>query len=580
MICLIGDPKAAALKPRSERRVSPVFIMPQRKDINSPVLMLTAFLCALTAAVVILSCVPPVSRDALVHHLAVPKLYLRHGGMYEIPAMPFSYFPMNLDLLYLIPLYFGNDILPKFIHFAFALLTAWLIFDYLRRRINVTFGLFGAVFFLSIPVVVRLSITVYVDLGLVFFSTAALLLLLKWMEQGFRLRFLILSAVSCGLALGTKYNGLVTCFLLTLFVPFLYSRYSGERSSRFGKAVGWGVLFCLVSLFVFSPWMARDYRWKGNPVYPLYDGWFHARDSADKEGGRGHHEKSSIGIFTYRRLMYHETGWQMVLLPVRIFFQGRDGDPRYFDGRLNPFLFLLPLFAFYRSRGDPSGARNEKKILLAFSALFVTFALFSTVLRVRYLAPVIPPLVILSAFGARNIGEILKKRASFLPARAGEMFLALILAAPLLLNAIYVAEQFRRVKPFDYLSGVLSRDDYIRRYVPEYPVLNYVNAKLPPDAKLLFIFIGKRGYYCDRDYVPGTGWLYETVKRATSPDAVLARLGSLEITHLLIRHDLFDKWERHLADRDRIISAFIKRYCKLLYSERGYGLWLVRYPAS
>jgi len=88
------------------------------------------FICmaSLIAAIVLLCLVPPVSRDALTHHLAVPKLYMEHGGIHEIPSIPASYNPMNLDLLYLIPLYFGNDITPKFIHLSFALLTAWLIF--------------------------------------------------------------------------------------------------------------------------------------------------------------------------------------------------------------------------------------------------------------------------------------------------------------------------------------------------------------------------------------------------------------------------------------------------------------------
>ena len=162
----------------------------QKSFLNAALLSLLA---VIIISVILLSCVPPVSRDALVHHLNVPKLYIAHGGIYEIPAMPFSYYPMNLDLLYLIPLYFGNDIAPKLIHFGFALLTAWLIFHYLRRRLNTTYALFGAVFFLSIPIIVKLSITVYVDMGLIFFSTASLLLLLKWIETGFQLRFLALS---------------------------------------------------------------------------------------------------------------------------------------------------------------------------------------------------------------------------------------------------------------------------------------------------------------------------------------------------------------------------------------------------
>ena len=120
--------------------------------------------------VVLMASVPPVSRDALVHHLAVAKLYLLHGGIYEIPSLDFSYFPMNLELLYMIPLSLGNDIIPKYMHFLFGLATAGLIFFYLKKRINTIYGLCGSLFFLSIPVIVKLSITVYVDLGLIFFQ--------------------------------------------------------------------------------------------------------------------------------------------------------------------------------------------------------------------------------------------------------------------------------------------------------------------------------------------------------------------------------------------------------------------------
>ena len=95
---------------------------------EAPKMLLSGILVAATAslvlAILLLRGVPPVGRDALTHHLAVPKLYLKYGGLVEIPRVPFSYYPMNLDLLYMIPLYFGNDIIPKFIHFAFALLTS------------------------------------------------------------------------------------------------------------------------------------------------------------------------------------------------------------------------------------------------------------------------------------------------------------------------------------------------------------------------------------------------------------------------------------------------------------------------
>jgi len=200
-------------------------------------IILAGLLLTLIISIVVLSYVPPVSRDALTHHLAVPKLYLKHGGIYEVPELIFSYYPMNLDLLYFIPLYFGNDIIPKYIHFSFALLTAWLIFSYLKKRIDTCYALFGVLLFLSLPVIIKLSFTVYVDLGLIFFSTASLIWLLKWIEKDFDIKYLIYSAIFCGLALGTKYNGLVLLFLLTLFVPFLYLRSIQNKTASQGKAI-------------------------------------------------------------------------------------------------------------------------------------------------------------------------------------------------------------------------------------------------------------------------------------------------------------------------------------------------------
>jgi len=531
--------------------------------------LILTLVVVLIVSIVILSWVPPVSKDALVHHLAIPKLYLKHGGMYEIPFMPFSYYPMNLDLLYLIPLYFGNDILPKFIHFSFALLTAWLIFNYLKRRINTIYALLGIIFFLSIPIIVKLSITVYVDLGLIFFSTASLLLLLKWIENGFPLKFLILSAVFCGLAVGTKYNGLVTLFLLTVFVPFLYSRYQQGTKPRFFKAAGYGILFLFIAFIFFSPWMIRNYLWTTNPLFPLYDHWFNPQDVTDRQ---------SIGLFSYRSLVYHETWWKMALLPARIFFQGQDGNPQYFDGRLNPFLFFLPFFAFYGIKRDPAIIRNEKKIMLTFVVLFFAFAFFSSSLRIRYISPIIPPLVILSIFGVRKMVEVRKIQ----PQSLGKIGLAVIMFAlffSLWLNAEYFFGQYKYVDPFGYLDGTLTRNEYIDKYRLEFPTIRYVNENLPEDTRILFLFMGNRGYYCNREYVfdmnNNESMLRQLVRSSKSSHKVLLGLKHMDITHLIIHNKIFEKWiKSNFSQKDQeILEDFFKKHVRLLYFKWGYGLF-------
>jgi 4-amino-4-deoxy-L-arabinose transferase-like glycosyltransferase len=383
-------------------------------------LMLLTAIAATIACILILAAVPPVSRDALTHHLAVPKLWIQNGGMVELPHLYFSYFPMNLDLLYAIPLLWGNDILPKYIHFGFALLTALLIYHHLRRELDRSFSLFGALLFLALPVIVKLSVTVYVDLGLIFFSTSSLLLLIRWMHRHHHTGTLLLAGLCCGLAIGAKINGLLCLFLLTPLVPLIYLR-SAQRSRFFQfKSIGNMFLFLIMALLVFSPWALRNYRWTGNPIHPFKSEWFINRSitetapptrvSSAEQPHRSNHRKVSRlthrDFFAIRRVVYGETWWQTLLIPVRIFFEGQDDNPRLFDGRLTPLLFILPWFALWGT----FGARNrqmklERAALALFSLLYLLMAFLQTDMRIRYIGPILPPLVLLSVYGLHHLYE-------------------------------------------------------------------------------------------------------------------------------------------------------------------------------
>jgi 4-amino-4-deoxy-L-arabinose transferase-like glycosyltransferase len=137
--------------------------------------------------------------------------------------------------------------------------------------------------------------------------------------------------------------------------------------------------------------------------------------------------KQNYGFFTYRSIIYKESGFEIALLPIRIFFQGRDGDPQYFDGKLNPFLLILPFFGFYRLRDDPEDLKREKKIMLAFTLLFFSFVFFTAVFRIRYISPIIPPLVVLSVFGIKNLFDFTASRSSRLYYKLGKAFIVVSL---------------------------------------------------------------------------------------------------------------------------------------------------------
>lgn len=352
---------------------------------QSPLFLISlTLIIILIIAVFILSATPPISTDALTHHLYVPKLWIQQGSVDPIPYISFSYYPMNLDLLYAIPLYFGNDIIPKYIHFSFALLTGWMIYNYISIRLTKAWGVFGALFFLSLPIIVKLSISAYVDLGLVAFSTASILLLFKWAESK-KNYFLALSGLFCGVAAGTKYNGLICIFLLTLLTPIIYSRSKLDRSRTVTSgALFFMCLFLIATFISFSPWLIRNYKITGNPIYPLYHSLFQIDNNTNNSSLEKALNPIDFGsifekmtsrrssTFTNRKVLYNETWWQTLLLPARFFFEGQDGNPRFFDGMLNPFLLLFMLFSFFHYRFQHQ-TRQELYLLFFYGWLFFFF---------------------------------------------------------------------------------------------------------------------------------------------------------------------------------------------------------------
>ena len=525
--------------------------------------------CLLVGTLVLiglLAAVPPVSRDALTHHLSVPKLYLQYSRMVELPHIECSYYPQLLDLLYCLPLYFKKDIVPKYIHFGFALATAWLIFRYLRSRLPVGYAWVGALFFLTLPVIVKLSITVYVDLGLIFFTTAAMMSLLRWREKGAGWGSLLAAGVFAGLAAGTKYNGLIVVLLLFCALPFLLPEQ--HKTSR--QAAVRMAFFLVVALIVFSPWMIRNYIWTQNPVYPLYARVFNGSDTdegAPPEMGWTH--------FLARKYVYQEKWWETVTTPVRIFFLGQDDNPRFFDGVLSPFLCLLPLLAF---RGRAREIRAELRFFLWFAVLYVLLAYLKTDMRVRYISPAISGLVVLSVFGLHNLKHNLfhsSLKSRKLSGAAFAMLLALVFAW----NYHYLFRQFQQVRPLEYLSGQVTRDEYIARYVREYPLVRYVNRHTPGDAKILAMFLGRRQYYFDRD-VRFKNNLFPP--RAQQPPKSIEELwGSLSaqgFTHILVRYDLFNQRLQNTFDDEqrKLIQAFFQNKLQLLHTQEGYGLYEIK----
>ena len=537
---------------------------------NIATLLLCIIIFAFLCLEVVINLTPPISRDALIHHLAIPKLWLTHGGFYEIPWAEFSYYPMNIDLLYLIPLYFKNDIVPKFIHFAFGFGTGLLIYCYLKNKLSKNWGLLGFLIFFSTPIIVHLSTTAYVDLGMTFFTTASILAFIKWRDGNYKdTKWLLISAVCMGLAAGSKYNAMIAWLFLNLIIVFCYSRDTENGRS----ALKYGAIFFAIALLIVSPWFIKNYIQTGNPIYPLFDQFFrffhHAGENSASTAGIVESGWTS-NIFQRREIMFGESFLETLFIPIRMFFQGKDGSFQYFDGVLNPILIIILPFAFLNKK-----LNQDKSFFLLFSLFFIFMACFLAVISVRYILPAIPLLTILSVIGIKNIIEWTGKKTGRIR-RAGLIGVFAVTIIFIASNSLYLKDYFNTIQPVRYILNQETRNDFLTRHVGSYPAMQYINNNLPDNARISLILLGGRGYYMDRHYhIAGMDALKMMANASKDGLSFQTCLQSLHCTHILMRTDFVNKYLRDNFSRKEI-ERFInlaEKYWKPVYESNGYAVW-------
>ena len=365
-----------------------------------------------------------------------------------------------------------------------------------------------------------------------------------------------MAALSAGFAVATKPNGLVVLLILSfLFVLTL----ANEPKRKLTKIVSELVLFGIFALLPFLPWLIKNALQTGSPFFPHLAALFPPRDAAGLETVPSYVE---IGIIARRQFLYGEPWWEIAALPLRIFFQGQDDNPRYFDGVLSPVLILFLPWAFKGKWIE------EKEICISFALLFLVYAIFLVDLRIRYILVIVPPLVVLVVYGIFNVYLRIKQPAY--------LFAAVLLFAGI--NLSYLWQYFRDVAPVRYLLSNGSREAYLVERLAEYPAFQYINRELPSAAKIYLLFVGRRGYYCDREYFHDggelPGFLFAAIRSAKEPADIGRELESKHLTHLLVRDELLSRFLRDNLDpaHQRVWDSFALSHLKTLFRDRGYSV--------
>jgi len=471
---------------------------------------------------------PDVGWDPNVAHLTLPKLYLANGGFRRVPFNVYSYWPLNIQLLYAFAMLIQDYVLAKLLHLMFLVLCVVAAYRLASKCSSGIGGSFAAMLMLANPVLLDEGRSAYIDLGFAFFLLMAFAFALEHLDSR-RMAPLVLSGMCCGVVAGTKLLGAVVapCIAIAVIVARLKPEPTADPAphNTAGIAVELrratrDVLLCIAApaFMLALPWYVRSYWYTGNPFYPLFYSWF---------GGPEWSASLTQQFFVWQQSIGMGRQWfDYLLLPIRVVLSGGD-DYRHFDGRLSPVWSIVVPTSL-----AVAPSRPIIRLALGVAGLyFVTWA--ATSQQARFLIPIIP---LLAIAGGVAIDTLLARLPAIGPARR---LLIAVAGSALLLWSSHVV----------VMAGARAGRDMVTEGVSipgavEGPVYRFIADRLPPEARLMLLNTNQ-GFFVDRDYVADS--FFEAsqmnaliLEGSGNASELSRRLRARGITHVLLSTDDWD----------------------------------------
>jgi 4-amino-4-deoxy-L-arabinose transferase-like glycosyltransferase len=478
-------------------------------------------------ALLFASLTPEVGWDPNVAHLTLPKLYLANGGFRRVPFNVYSYWPLNIQLLYAFAMLIHDYVLAKLLNLMFLVLCMVAVYRLASRHSSAIGGSCAAMLTLANPVLLDEARFAYIDLGFAFFFVMAFAFALEHLESR-RLAPLVLAGVCCGAIAGTKLLGAVAapCIAITVVVarlkpnPTADSRPPTSFSAvEMRRAIRDVVLCIAVPAFMLAlPWYFRSYWYAGNPFYPLFYAWF---------GGPEWNASLTQQFYVWQQSIGMGRQWfDYLLLPFRVVLSGGD-DYRHFDGRVSQvWVIVVPLSLAL------SGSNRITRPALGVAGLyFVTWA--ATSQQARFLIPILP---LLAIAGGVAIDNVLARFPAIRPAR---MRLIAVAGSVLLLWSTHVVVMDGARAGRGMLTQGVSVPGAAKG-----PLYQFIDDRLPPDARLMLLNTNQ-GFFVDREYVADSFFEASQMNAlmldgsGNAPE-LSRRLRARGITHVLLSTD---EWE-------------------------------------
>ena len=526
-------------------------------------LFLMGYLFVFVAVAFVACHLPEIEFDPLIYHLTVPKLYLQHHQIVDVPEILEAVFPKSVGMLYVYGLALHSQITVKFLNFWIGLLLLLAIHCFAKRLWGRMAGLAAATLFVSTPIVFFELRAIYIDLPIALFCFLNFFALLRWMEDGGR-KWLVLSAVFLGMAAGSKYNALFNVVAACILVGyhFLFVRKLPLLKTATKVAV-YGVL----SISTLLAWLYLTYRFTGDPLFPYLSG---------------------DPLFPFLKGLFHSDRWETYNLSVVRSGAHRWGlplsftnafrtlwqmhfDEKVFCGSLGPFFVLLaPLLLFVFK------LHRVMKLILAYSSIYLVLWLVTTQAN-RYLIPVLPMLSLLCIgllLGFLEVKTVLQRRLR------GFVTAALLVAAfynlPFLFYLWWTPGK-RYLTPVlgafpeSVFSDNYSPERYLSTYMGSLPAINLVNS-LGNVKKVLYVGFrdGPPLFYANFPLVYNELALYNRFVEEQDLGKLLELTRNHDISHIIVEQKF--GVEKLVSSPD---SEFARRHLRRIWNKNAVSVFEV-----
>ncbi len=486
----------------------------------------------------IASLAPPIAKDTLLYHFAVPKAFIAQHSSAFVDGNIASYLALGTEMHAVWAMLLGNLVNSRageaaagaivFIFFPLLLLA---IYGWARQAgISQGFSLLATLMVAAIPTAFHVASSGYIDISLALYVTLAVYSLGRWWKT-LALGPLILVGVFLGGALAVK---LTAVFVIAAFalVILLRGRMETEAAAKL-VLTGFGVL--LLTGVIASPWYLRNWAATGSPVFPFYMSiWKGTANGWDVERSNLFQTMNSqYGGAEINRANY-------LMSPFRASLAAQPENPELYDGVLGAaFLIGLPLllWAVWRRK-----LADEWTIAIGVAGIVYLFWLFSSP-QLRYLLPTVP----LLALGIVASAESITKDDALKQVSKYSLLTASVLA--MLTSVAWFCEK----APLRVVLGGETRDQYLARNLDYYPYYQAINTDTDADAKVWLINMRRDTYHIDRpvfsDYLFEDWTLRKMVWESRNTPELKANAAALGVKYILTRHDfLFDYDKSTLVD--------------------------------